>query len=98
MQQQKPFIAVHPVSLGADTFEPIQHIGFNLIQAGSGLLNVLGLHGKGQAQTALRFAKTGFGEQHIGKFLADGVKAVTGRWNTQDFPIFFHIRIVADHR
>ena len=31
MQQQEPFIAVHPVCLGANAFEPLQHIGFDLL-------------------------------------------------------------------
>ena len=97
MQQQKPFIAVHPVGLGSNAFEPFQHIGLNLFQAGRGLLYVLGLHCEGQAQATFRLAQAGFREQHIGKFLTDRVKAVAGGWDTQDFPILRHIRIIADH-
>ena len=98
MQQQEPLIAVHPVGLGANAFEPLQHIGFDLLQAGSGLLHILGLYREGQTKAAFRLAQAGFGEQHIGKFLADEVKAVTGGRNPQDFPVFRHIRIIADHR
>ena len=97
MQQQKPLIAVHPVGLGSNAFEPFQYIGLNLLQAGCGLLYVLGLHREGQAQAAFRLAQAGFREQHIGKFLTDRVKAVAGGRDTQDFPILRHIWIIADH-